>query len=135
MRRIYKDPINVETDLLLDFMVILAISNTRYQDYDIKSNEFVERALNLISEQFTGTKNVKVKGKKLYLFNQIPSSQKSYNKILDINSQAFDSDQAHEGKRQREYFQKADNAMTRKFEPEDEHEAYKADSIDHDTSD
>ena len=48
LRRIYKEPANVDTDQLLNFLVTLAVSNSRFSDFDIKSKEFVERALDKI---------------------------------------------------------------------------------------
>ena len=56
MRRIYKDPSNIDSSELLDYFVTLAVSNTRYQDFDLKSKDFVERALDLLEKKFTGTK-------------------------------------------------------------------------------
>mmetsp|Transcript_21926 Transcript_21926/g.29322 ORF Transcript_21926/g.29322 Transcript_21926/m.29322 type:complete len:126 (+) Transcript_21926:468-845(+) len=96
----------------------------------MKSKEFVERALDVIENQFTGTKRIKVANPnakedesfqpelELFLFNQIQSTKKHYNKILDRNTQAFESELARDGKR--EYFQQASNALTRKFRPDDE---------------
>ena len=48
LRRIYKEPKNVETDDLLNFLVTMAISNARYSDFDVKSKEFVEKSIELI---------------------------------------------------------------------------------------
>lgn len=48
LRRIYKEPKNVETDDLLNFLVTMAISNARYSDFDVKSREFVEKSIELI---------------------------------------------------------------------------------------
>ena len=45
LRRIYKNPVHLDSDELLNYLVTLAISNARYQDFDLKSKEFVERAL------------------------------------------------------------------------------------------
>lgn len=45
LRRIYKNPAHLDSDELLNYLVTLAISNARYQDFDLKSKEFVERAL------------------------------------------------------------------------------------------
>eukprot|EP00354_Favella_ehrenbergii_P000150 CAMPEP_0170467210 /NCGR_PEP_ID=MMETSP0123-20130129/10867_1 /TAXON_ID=182087 /ORGANISM="Favella ehrenbergii, Strain Fehren 1" /LENGTH=126 /DNA_ID=CAMNT_0010733505 /DNA_START=2872 /DNA_END=3253 /DNA_ORIENTATION=+ len=100
----------------------------------MKSKEFVERALDVIEEnQFTGTKRIKVANPnakedesfqpelELFLFNQIQSTKKHYNKILDRNTQAFESELARDSKR--EYFQQASNALTRKFRPDDEQDA------------
>lgn len=53
----------------------------------------------------------------LFLFNQIPSSRKSYNKILDKNTQSFESRPTIEGKK--EFFQQSDNALTGKFRAQD----------------
>mmetsp|Transcript_35560 Transcript_35560/g.43574 ORF Transcript_35560/g.43574 Transcript_35560/m.43574 type:complete len:126 (-) Transcript_35560:1032-1409(-) len=99
----------------------------------MKSKEFVERALDVIENQFTGTKRIKVANPnakedesfqpelELFLFNQIQSTKKHYNKILDRNTQAFESELARDSKR--EYFQQASNALTRKFRPDDEQDA------------
>jgi len=133
LRRIYKSPEQLDQDQLLNFLVTLAVSNSRYQDFDMKSKEFVERALDVIENQFTGTKRIKVANPnakedesfqpelELFLFNQIQSTKKHYNKILDRNTQAFESELARDSKR--EYFQQASNALTRKFRPDDEQDA------------
>ncbi len=47
MRRIYKEPQKIETDDLLNYLVALAVSNARFQDFDVKSKDFVDRALDL----------------------------------------------------------------------------------------
>ena len=53
------------------------------------------------------------------MFHQIPSERKFYNKILDRNTQAFESDELlREG--QREYFQQASGALNRKFNTQDD---------------
>lgn len=41
-RRIYKTPDQVPINLLLDYCVVLALSNAYYKDFDAKSVEFVE---------------------------------------------------------------------------------------------
>ena len=56
MRRIYKYPQDVDKNQILNFLVTLAVSNARYTDFDIKSKEFVERALDIIEQEFTGTR-------------------------------------------------------------------------------
>ena len=92
LRRIYKEPEEVETDQLLPFLVTLAVSNARYNDFDLKSRNFIDRALDLIEERFTGTKQLPpefthaIGAQDLFLFNQIPSQRKQYNKILDLNT-------------------------------------------------
>ena len=47
-RRIYKEPANVETETLLNFLVTMALSLARFNDFDVKSREFIEKSLNLI---------------------------------------------------------------------------------------
>jgi len=51
----------------------------------------------------------------LFLFNSIPSTSKFYNKVLDRNTQAFES---QEGRR--EFFQQAENALNPKFLPDED---------------
>ena len=105
-------------DELLNYLVTLAVSNSRYQDFDLKSNDFVERALDLMEEQFTGTKQITQKAVDsdenfdLFLFNQIPSQKKSYNKILDVNSFSFEQTLSRDGSK-KEFFQPADGALRR----------------------
>lgn len=66
----------------------------------------MENALDLIENQFTGTKKINAmqmghnKDLELFLFNQIPSSRKSYNKILDKNTQSFESSLTQDGKKE-----------------------------------
>lgn len=45
-------------DQLLDFLVMLAVSNTFYRDFDEKSILFVDAALDLIESNFTGTSHI-----------------------------------------------------------------------------
>ena len=40
---------------LLDFLTVLAISNAYFKDFDPKSQLFVEAAIDLVEENFTGT--------------------------------------------------------------------------------
>ena len=49
-RRIHKNPVDVPIDELLNFLVMLAISNTYYKDFDDKSRVFVEKAIDLVEE-------------------------------------------------------------------------------------
>ena len=48
MRRIYKNPNQVDKNQILNFLVTLAVSNARYTDFDLKSKDFVEKALDII---------------------------------------------------------------------------------------
>ena len=45
---------------MLNFLVTMAVSNARYQDFDVKSREFVEKSLELIEQEFTGTRKMTV---------------------------------------------------------------------------
>lgn len=60
-RRIYKTPQECDINNLLNLLVTLAISNTYYGDFDEKSKIFVEAALDLIEERFTGVEYVNAK--------------------------------------------------------------------------
>jgi hypothetical protein len=57
-RRIYKHPKDCDIDELLNFLVVLGISNTYYGDFDEKSKVFIETALDIIEDQFTGVEYV-----------------------------------------------------------------------------
>ena len=62
-----------------------------YKDFDPKSRNFIEEALNIVEEKFTGTshttamrageQNVQEEFKISY-FNPVPSEKRFYNKIL-----------------------------------------------------
>ena len=60
LRRIYKEPKQIDIDQLLNFLVTLAVSNSRYNDFDLKSKDFVEKALDFIEKEFTGTKQITI---------------------------------------------------------------------------
>ncbi len=45
---------------LLDFFVCMAIRNPDLDDFEDKSRQFIEDALNLIEEMFTGTKSTTI---------------------------------------------------------------------------
>lgn len=124
LRRIYKEPENLGKEQLLNYLVVLAVSNSRYSDFDVKSKDFVERALDQIEREFTGTKQIvatrNIAGAAarseefdLFLFNQIPSTKKSYNKILDKNTHGFESNLMKDGRK--EYFQNAEKAIPDRF--------------------
>ena len=59
MRRVYKQPEQVEPSLLLDYLVMLAISGRNFSEFEAKSVVFIERALELVEDRFTGTENIK----------------------------------------------------------------------------
>ena len=93
-RRIYKHPSAAGMPQLLDFLTTLTLSNAYFKDFDAKSRLFVEQAIDLVEENFTGTshrtalrkdENNKDEEFKLFFFNQIPSERKAYNKILRKN--------------------------------------------------
>ena len=93
-RRIYKMPRECKIDDLLNFLVVLALSNTYYGDFDDKSKAFIQGALDIIEDQFTGVEYVHarrpadVKDKsmttdnkiKLSYFKQMTTPVKTYNK-------------------------------------------------------
>ena len=47
-RRIHKSPSECNMDELLNFLVVLAISNTYYGDFDEKSKLFIDSALDFV---------------------------------------------------------------------------------------
>ena len=47
-RRIYRTPSECDIEELLNFLVVLAISKSYYQDFDEKSKVFVDQALDYI---------------------------------------------------------------------------------------
>lgn len=57
-RRIHKSPDGLDSEEILNFLVMLAVSNTYYRDFDEKSRLFIDKALDLVEDQFTGTKHV-----------------------------------------------------------------------------
>lgn len=93
-RRLYKTPDQVpSTSQLLDYLVVLALSNAYYPEFDPKSVEFVEQAINLIESRFTGMHQLEVpvanpvSGEEeakvtLNYYESIPSNAKVYNKVL-----------------------------------------------------
>ena len=52
VRRIYKSPQELPTTQVLDFLVLLAVQNASYKDFDPKSKAFVEECLEYIESQF-----------------------------------------------------------------------------------
>ena len=75
----------------MDFLTTLAASNAYYKDFDPKSRNFVEEALDIVEENFTGTSHTtamsageqnKAEELKLSYFNPVPSEKRFYNKIL-----------------------------------------------------
>jgi len=54
-RRIHKEPAEVPTEELLDFLVLLSFSDRYYGDFDPKSKAFVDESLNFVEDGFTGT--------------------------------------------------------------------------------
>jgi len=124
-RRIHKQPEHVEISELLDFLTTLVISNAYYKDFDIKSQTFVEQAINLVEENFTGTSHLTALRKnemqeeeefKLFYFNQIPSDKKVYNKILKKNLPKWEQNYIAGGKQ--EYFRGSDSSSELDIEDE-----------------
>lgn len=94
-RRIHKSADKVPIKELLDYYVVLALSNAYYKEFDAKSSQFVEEGLDLIEKQFTGLKTIEAaivdpisleqETLKLNFFESIPSNNKIYNKVLVEN--------------------------------------------------
>ncbi len=76
--------------------MVLALSNAYFPEFDQKSVEFVEQAINLIESRFTGMHSTEVplinpvsgepEEEKISLnyYKSIPSHSKIYNKVLVI---------------------------------------------------
>jgi len=47
-RRIHRSPAECDMEELLNFLVVLAISKSYYQDFDEKSRIFIDQALDLV---------------------------------------------------------------------------------------
>jgi hypothetical protein len=95
VRRLYKTPQAMEQTELLDFLVVLSLSDNNYLDFDSKSKAFIDEALDLIDEAFTGISKTVLKVKQadgemkdveLSYFESIKTDEKLYNKTL-INIQ------------------------------------------------
>jgi len=41
--------------ILLDYLVVLAVSGKYYQDFDEKSKQFIEDSISLVETRFTGS--------------------------------------------------------------------------------
>jgi len=103
-------------DQLLDFLVMLAVSNTFYKDFDEKSKLFIDAALDLVESSFTGTSYIMAerfkdvaephdKGGeplldqfKLPFFKQILTLPKTYNKQLVRNIPEEEIEEASKAK-------------------------------------
>jgi hypothetical protein len=54
-RRLYKTPDLIpEFSMLLDYFIVLSLSNAYFKDFDEKSVEFIEAGFDLIESKFTG---------------------------------------------------------------------------------
>ena len=116
-RRIYKQPSAAGMSQLLDFLITLAVSNAYFKDFDPKSRLFVEAALDLVEENFTGTSHRTALRKndqnqdeefKLFYFNQMPSERKTYNKILQKNLPKWEQNYIQGGRQ--DYFKHDDES-------------------------
>jgi hypothetical protein len=59
MRRIYKSPGEIEEiSTVLDFCLILALSNSAFEEFDSKSKTFVEECLQHIDNYYQGFKSL-----------------------------------------------------------------------------
>jgi hypothetical protein len=59
-RRLHKDPSAIETKQLLNFFISLAIGRPDLNEFEPKSRAFIEEALDILEEKFTGTKTITV---------------------------------------------------------------------------
>ena len=50
----------IDIDQLLDFLVMLAVSNSFYKDFDDKSRLFIDSALDLVEARFTGISHITI---------------------------------------------------------------------------
>ncbi|CDW77558.1 UNKNOWN [Stylonychia lemnae] len=56
LRRIYPNPESIQdVTLILDYLVVLAVSGDSYEEFDEKSKKFVEACIDYIDDKFTGT--------------------------------------------------------------------------------
>jgi hypothetical protein len=83
----------VEIEALLDFAMVLAISNSPYEEYDAKSKKFIIDTLDFIEDQFKGYSSIeqetngKVKQKvTLNYFESIKSENKTFNKMMVVKT-------------------------------------------------
>lgn len=60
MRRLYKTPLDCDSNQILDFLILLASSGQYYGDFDTKSVAWIEKALDFVESKFTGTSFVEV---------------------------------------------------------------------------
>lgn len=44
--------------MMLDYFMVFALTKKHYLDFDSKSSKFIESALNLIENKFTGTESI-----------------------------------------------------------------------------
>ena len=83
----------MEIEALLDFAMVLAISNSPYEEYDAKSKKFIIDTLDFIEDQFKGYSSIeqetngKVKQKvTLNYFESIKSENKTFNKMMVVKT-------------------------------------------------
>ena len=92
-RRIYKTPGDCkEISILLDFMIIIALSSAPFEDFDPKSKIFIEQTLDHVDQHFKGFNTIdqQIESSKshatqtvtLNYFDTIESENKTFNKKL-----------------------------------------------------
>ena len=96
LRRLYKKPSDVDSSLLLDYLIVLAVSGRYYHEFDDKSVAFIDSALDLLDTRFTGMfdvtatreTNPKLNSENpdltLQFFKPIHSPKRTYNKIKEL---------------------------------------------------
>jgi hypothetical protein len=98
IRRVYKTPSELEIDSLLDFALILAISNANFDGFDAKSKAYVEQTLDTIESYFRGVARISHSATNedgetinvtLNCFPSFESENKTFNKVM-IHKKARD---------------------------------------------
>lgn len=55
MRRIYKTPEEIPNiTMLLDYFIVLALSDVYYKDFDAKSVDYLNNCLNFLEKKYNG---------------------------------------------------------------------------------
>ncbi len=80
LRRIHKDPSQVPLPVLIDYLLVLALSPGT--DIDPKSEKWVEAALDLVEDAFSGLETRTVNGQALNYFKSFSTEEKIYNKVM-----------------------------------------------------
>lgn len=61
LRVLNPDPREMNSQVILNFLVLLSSSSTYYKNFDAKSIEFVEKCLDIVEETYSGKKVAHIK--------------------------------------------------------------------------